>query len=438
VSVIAGGCLVSAGRLCLNRIRPLLQCRATMLNARAVRWLLRVVESPLVVFPVALGLRLWMLTQLLPAKAGPYFYQYNEFARIASALATGHGYSSPWPGTPLAPTAQQPPVYAFLLAGIFRLAGPYSYASLWIAVGLNAVLSAITAVLILRLGTRDFGRTTGVLAAWTWACWLYEAAVGVRLWESSLSALLLTLALFWLPALGASNRMSRWLWFGALAGVAVLTNTTLLAVFPFFWIWLWLVHQPDRQSCSKFLLASVMMFMLTLGPWTLRNYFAFHRLVPVRDNFGLELWLGNHEGVTNRFDNDFPVLDPSEYNRLGEVPFMQAKGQIALQFIGEHPGRFFALSLRRFFRYWTAPDPWIWLPLSLLAWVGMFLGLRKRGTVAVPYAIVLLVFPVVYYVTHVFSYYRHPAEPAMFILAAFAVRVALQQVAGREGSELTG
>lgn len=398
-----------------------------MLNARAVRQLLRVVESPLVVLLVALGLRLWMLTQLLPARAGPYFYQYNEFARIAWALVSGHGYSSPWPGTPLAPTAQQPPIYAFLLAGIFKLAGPYSYISLWTAVALNAVFSAITAVLILKIGTRDFGQTTGVLAAWTWSCWLYEAAVGVRLWESSLSALLLTTALLWLPALCTSLRLSRWLWFGWFAGVAVLTNPTLLAVFPLLWVWLLLVHRRRGQSSGKVLLTSVAMFILTLAPWTLRNYFAFHRVIPVRDNFGLELWLGNHEGVTNRFDNDFPVLDPAEYKRLGEIPFMETKGQIALQFIGEHPGRFFVLSLRRFFRYWTAPDPWIWLPLSLLAWLGMVLGLRRRGTAAVPFAILLLVFPVVYYVTHVFSYYRHPTEPAIFILAAFAVEVALRQ-----------
>ncbi len=391
-----------------------------MLNARAVRWLLPVIESPLTVFLVALGLRLWMLTQLLPAKAGPYFYQYNEFARIAWALASGHGYSSPWPGTPLTATAQQPPVYALLIAGIFKLAGAYSYLSLWIAVSLNALLSATNAVLILKLGTRDFGRITGILAAWTWSCWLYEAAVSVRLWESSLSALLLAGAFLWLPGLARSLRTSHWLAFGIFAGVAALTNTTLLAVFPLFWVWLYLVNRRNGRSHKRILLLSVAVFVLTLTPWTLRNYWAFHRLIPVRDNFGLELWLGNHEGVTNRFDEAFPVLNPAEYNRLGEISFMEAKREAALQFIGEHPERFFQLSLRRFYRYWTTPYPWIWLPLSLLAWIGMILALRQRGSAVVPYAIVLVIFPVVYYVTHVFSYYRHPTEPVMFLLAAYA------------------
>ena len=93
----------------------------------------------------------------------------------------------------------EPPIYAYLLAGIFKLAGTYSYPSLWIGVGLNAVLSAFTAVLILRIGKRDFSAATGILAAWIWSAWLYEAVVAVRLWESSISALFLMIAWLWLP-----------------------------------------------------------------------------------------------------------------------------------------------------------------------------------------------------------------------------------------------
>ncbi|MGA8152053.1 MAG: glycosyltransferase family 39 protein [Terriglobales bacterium] len=388
----------------------------------------KLVQSPVVVFAIALTTRLWALSQLLPDKAWQFFYQYNEFAHIASAVASGHGYSSPWANTPLAPTAVEPPVYAYLLAGIFRLAGVYSYASLWIAVGLNALLSATTAVLILRFGSRMFGPSAGVLAAWLWSCWLYEAAVAVRLWESSLSALLLMIGLLLLPELDTSLRVSRWLRFGVLAGVSALTNTSLLSVFPFFWLWLWISHRRRKQSCNRQLLASVGVFLIMLVPWTIRNYVTFGRLIPVRDNFGLELWLGNHEGVTHVFDNDFPILNPAEYNRLGEIRFMEAKRQIALQFIAHHPGEFLRLSMWRCFRYWTAPDASLWLPISLLAWAGMLLLLWRKRWDAVPYAIVLVFFPLIYYVTHTFNSYRHPTEPVMFLLASYAAVCALKAV----------
>ena len=392
-----------------------------------------VVSSPRVVFLVALTARVWVLSQLLPANAWRDFYEHNEFARIAWAVVSGFGYSSPWAHTPIAPTAVEPPVYSYLLAGIFKLAGVYSYASLLIAVVLNAVLSATTAVLILKIGRRDFGAATGILAAWVWSCWLYEAAVSVRLWESSLSALFLATAFLLLPGLAESLRWSRWLLFGALAGVAALTNTTLLSLFPFLWLWLWISYRRRGRSCSKLLLASVAVCVLTVIPWTIRNYQAFHRVIPIRDNFGLELWIGNHEGArqSHRFPNDFPLIDPSEHNRLGELRFMEAKRQIGLQFICQNPGEFWRLSARRCFRYWTAPDESIWLPLSLMAWFGAIAALFRKGLDAVPYAIVLGVFPGIYYITHTFSSYRHPTEPVLFVLAAFAAVTAVQVVSKR-------
>ncbi|MFZ0286159.1 MAG: hypothetical protein WAL32_13095 [Terriglobales bacterium] len=383
------------------------------------RSVLRIAESPRVVFLVALTMRVWVLSQLLPQKAWEYFYHYNEFARIAWSLVSGHGYSSPWANTPLAPTAVEPPIYSFLLAGIFHFAGAYSYRALWIAAGLNAVFSATTAVLILRIGKREFGSLAGVLAAWVWACWLYEAAVAVRLWESSLSALLLMVVLLMLPKLKA-QRIWLWLFFGFLAGVAALTNTTLLALFPFFWAWLWIHGRQLGGRSGRLVLASVGIFLLTLLPWTIRNYQVFGRLIPVRDNFGLELWLGNHEGVSQRFDNDFPILDPNEYNRLGEIRFMESKRDIALQFIGQDPLEFLRLSARRCLHYWIAPDPMAWSFVSLMAWSGMILALRRKGLEAIPYSVVLVVFPLIYYITHTFNSYRHPIEPVMFLLAAYA------------------
>jgi 4-amino-4-deoxy-L-arabinose transferase-like glycosyltransferase len=401
-----------------------------MWKTRLLRTAITVVNSPRVVFLVALTARLWVSFQLLPANAGRDFYRYNEPAHIAWSVVSGSGYSSPWANTLVMPTAQQPPVYPYLLAGIFKLAGVYSYGSLWIAVALNAIFSALTAVAILQLGKRFFGSATGVLAAWIWSCWIYEAVVSIRLWESSLSALLLVVGLWLLSKLAGSIRPWLWLIFGALAGVAALTNTTLLSVFPFFWLWLWVGYRRRGLSCGKWLVASVVVCLLVVLPWTIRNHATFHRLVPIRDNFGLELWLGNHEGVTHVFDNDFPILNPSEYDRLGEIGFMEAKRDVALEFIGRHPGTFLRLSARRCFQFWSAPEKSAWLALSLLAWMGMVLALCRKRFDGVPYALVMLIFPAIYYITHVFSTYRHPIEPVIVLLAAYAM-VSTADAAGK-------
>ena len=96
-----------------------------------------------------------------------------------------------------------------------------------------------------------------------------------------------------------------------LAGFAILTNTTFLS-FPIFWIWLWTTYRRRGTSCGKLLWGSIAVCMLVIVPWTIRNYETFHRLMPVRDNLGLELWIGNHEGVAHlqEFSGSFPLIDP--------------------------------------------------------------------------------------------------------------------------------
>ena len=390
-----------------------------MPNVRLGQTAWKLVQSPVIVFALVLAGRLWVAAQLLPDKAWLFFYRYNEPSRIAWSLVTGHGFSSPWPNTPLLATAQQPPLYPFLVAGIFRLFGAYSLASLWTAILLNSVFSALTAVAILQLGKRILSPLAGVLAAWTWCCWLYESAVAIRVWESALSGLLLTVALLLLPKLASSLRPALWLLFGLLAGAAALNNTTLLAVFIALWVWLWASYYLRGRSCNRRLLASFATCVLILVPWTIRNYASFDRLVPIRDNFGLELWLGNHEGEALLTENDFQQM-VADYRQLGELRFMDTKRQIAVQFIRQHPESFFRLSCQRVFKYWTAPRGSVWIFISLLAWLGMFLALWNRGMEALPYAAVLIVFPLVYYFTHTGSTYRHPCEPVMLVLAAYA------------------
>jgi 4-amino-4-deoxy-L-arabinose transferase-like glycosyltransferase len=382
--------------------------------------------SPLVVFTVTVATRLAALLRLLPEHEWINFYPLNEPSHIAWAMVSGFGYSAPWPNTPIAATAQQPPMFPILLASIFKVAGAYSLTSLWIAVSLNALFSAMTAIMILRLGKRDLGDWVGILAAWIWALWLYEAIVSIRLWESGLTTLLLMLALWWLPSL-TSARPWRWCLFGLLAGIAAQTNTTMLAMFPCFYAWLWLHSGKQSRVSRRWLYVSAGIFVLTLVPWTIRNYRAFGKLMPLRDNFGLELWIGNRPGAdeAHQYPSAFPLIDPTEYNQLGELRFMELKQSQAFEFIGQHPAEFLQLSGRRIVRFWSEPKNSWWFVVSLLAWIGMALALGRDRPVALPYSLVMLVFPLVYYITHTFPTYRHPIEPVVILLAVFALQKGL-------------
>lgn len=406
------------------------------LGTRLRRAVTEVFSSPAAVFLLALIARFTVLNELFHAPLWGKFLRYNEQAHIAWALASGLGFSAPWPNTPIAPTAQQPPIYPLLLAGIFKLAGAYSYPSLWLAITINAVISAATAMLILKLGRRDFGSAAGILAAWVWSCWIYEATVSVRLWDSSLSVLLLMAGIWLWPRMRASPNLKIWLGFGALAGIAAQTNTTLLSVFLVFWLGLWIIYRNRSQSCTKALLVSVGACVLILLPWTIRNYRTFHRLMPVRDNFGLELWVGIEVGpspkpvITRFFPLDFPLSNPAEYNRMGEIAFMDSRRQLAVQFIRDYPREYFHMVVVRCLRYWSEPRGSPWWIISALAWIGVISALAANRLEAWPYIVVLLVFPLVYYVTHTFPTYRHPMEPVILLPAAYAVTQAASKILG--------
>ncbi len=88
----------------------------------------------------------------------------GETSRIAASLATGHGFSSPF-RLPTGPSALIPPVYPFLLAGIFRVFGVYTIASDWAATIFNILVHGLSCVLLFQTAAETFDRRSGILAA---------------------------------------------------------------------------------------------------------------------------------------------------------------------------------------------------------------------------------------------------------------------------------
>jgi hypothetical protein len=183
-------------------------------------------------------------------------------------------------------------------------------------------------------------------------------------------------------------------------------------------------------------------------PWTARNYLTFHRFIPLRSNFAFELWLGNNE----QFDEQAqvaPAADPERaeirnYIHMGETAFMQDKWRRASSFIQTHPRLEIVLFARRFVATWTglekpiagfrdADSPLVRLVLvsNTLAAMGALCGivvlLRSRNMYAFPLAGVVMVYPVIYYVTHASLRYRHPIDPVVLLLSAALVAALVQK-----------
>src|ERR1700693_1322396 len=68
-----------------------------------------------------------------------------EMGRIGRALAQGQGFSNPFHGV-TGPTAWEPPLYPFLIVGVFKLFGVYSKTSAIVLLSINSIFSALTCI----------------------------------------------------------------------------------------------------------------------------------------------------------------------------------------------------------------------------------------------------------------------------------------------------
>ena len=95
-----------------------------VMPAKKSSWVQQVLPAMLTALAIRMVVVYFYYRQL--PDADQYYEQFGwEVGWVARALASGHGFSSPvYPIT--GPTAMVPPLYTFLLAGIFKLFGIYS------------------------------------------------------------------------------------------------------------------------------------------------------------------------------------------------------------------------------------------------------------------------------------------------------------------------
>jgi ACR3 family arsenite efflux pump ArsB len=66
--------------------------------------------------------------------------------------------------------------------------------------------------------------------------------------------------------------------------------------------------------------------------------------------------------------------------------------------------------------------------LSLLSLLGVLFAFRARQEAALPFAMILLVFPLVFYFTHPAGRYRFPIDSVLTILTVYAIAHSLSRL----------
>ena len=391
----------------------------------------------------ALILRLIVMSFSYPERTDPYRDHWRfggEAGRIARSIAQGQGFSNPLFAN-TGPTAWLGPVYPYLLAGIFKLLGIYSKASAIAAIALNCLFSALTCIPVYLIARKNFGEPTATWSGWAWALFPYSIFFAANfIWATTLTTLLMTLV--FLTALYIQNSSSIWMWtgFGVLSGIGALTDPVVMSVAPFLGVWAWYRLYSNGKRWLVPGLAGIVAVTLVVSPWFIRNYETFHKFIPIRSCLGLEIYCGNNQDSWHWGPPGYHPSDNEnewhEYQQLGEAAWTSKKFQQGMTFIRSHKALYAKQTLRRVVYIWTGfwsfnprylreepSDPYNIVFCSALT-VMTLIGLRRTWrfdpSVAMPYIIVFVFFPMIYYFTHPEDYYRRPIDPQFVILAVYA------------------
>jgi len=388
--------------------------------------------------------------------ATPFLHATNLPARYQALLPqmSPMGHPILVVATPLPPSAHAPPGYPVWLAGLIRLAGglglgantPYRLALV------AGILLSVASVVALAWVAGEHWGPIGIWCAGIPLClWPPLVRISVSLWNTPYTLAGMSLCLVFVSLWKKQTGLWWFAAFGVLAGLLTQFNPAtgpMLGTALVAGIW----GRLPTVSRGRAAAVAVGVWLICLAPWLTRNLLVFGRFIPVRNNFGLELWLGTLpecDGGTGSVMGRHPMEVRSEQELLaavGEDRYQQQRWRDAVHAIRLDGPRFLQRTAQRVQLYWFgylsnvlpgevhnwSSCPVVDLLMRLFELVrisGAFIGLflyRDRPTKWVLLAAVITL-PAPYYLTHVGQGYRILVEPFVWLMVTGTIVRLLQR-----------
>lgn len=290
---------------------------------------------------LAFTLRL-LLIIAMPQLGDPNSMDTSNYLHLARSLVES-GHFAMW----AKPSAYVAPVYPFFLAGVFKIFGENLFAVKII----HVVLGSASVLFVYGLAKQFTRPAIALLAAMI--CALHPELIGITgfIYTETLFIFLLLAALLMAARAIATKKLVHFFIAGALLGLTTLCRGVTLQL-PVFILavmmlssqrWLWLRRWA-------FVVAGMVVTML---PWTLRNYLHFHVFLPVATGSGDVLWTGNYL----EFDGEYRYEHTQKklFEVAGDVDLITRDRKLladAKRMIWAEPLPHAWLFVRKIFRYW--------------------------------------------------------------------------------------
>ena len=262
-----------------------------------------------------------------------------DYHRLATGLVEGRGYVN----TAGTPTAWRPPAYPVFLAGVYKVIG----VNVMQATIVQAILGALTVLMLTLLGAMIFGWRRALIAGAIAAVYPVFVWLPRLLLSENLSLFLLLLSLVAVTLYLRTSRMVWMIVFGVLCALNTLVRGANLFLPIAVALGLLVTQWRNWKQLVAPLSAMAVVFILTLVPWTIRNYRVFHHPIPIATQDGLTLysayWPPQKNGKliwgTLPGNEDPAILAAAQTG--DEVSASRYLNQLTLQRLRENPGFFF-------------------------------------------------------------------------------------------------
>ncbi len=277
---------------------------------------------------------------------------YDIYAR--NLLSTGvYGY------VPGVPDAQIPPLYAYLVAGVYRVFGRG-----YIQVACLHILLDVLTILLLYGISRHIirpvarGETVGLLAGAMVAVYPYLIFQNLTLIDTPLFMTLLHAFLFLAILLRERERFDRMALIlavldGLALGLAVLARPVIAPLALFVAVW-FLFRRSFWQTALRLLPVAVV-GVLVVTPWLVRDTQVYRGFVAVANNGGMNFWFGNSR-YTIPFLRAGYHTQWATPDELVSGDDKEASAQLfaqSFQFLREHPEKVPELFWVKLLAYWS-------------------------------------------------------------------------------------
>lgn len=237
--------------------------------------------------------------------------------------------------------------------------------------------------------------------------------------------------------------------FGAYLGILAHLNPALTPCYPLMTLWLawrwrraYPSHRPGRRVFMAVTLYVSLAWAVVSLPWTLRNHQALGIWTYVRSGFWQEVWFGccpqADDGLRAALDTHMPLRNADAKRKLidlGEAEYVRVCARQSVSTIQADPLRYLKLCLWRASDYWLGttfshlgassrviPTSWtrrsvmLFLTGETLAMVIAVWLARRRSADVWWLAGIVVVFSLIYALTHVEVRYRAPIEPLIILV----------------------